>query len=215
MFGKKKREQEAEEAKRRAEEARKRAEEAEREAQEAEADASALTKKRAFALFRRRKNKAEPQPAPAEEPAPETAAPQPEPQPEPQPAPKETRKQRKERLRQEKEEQRKEERIRDLEIQLHRAERKSKSARFCDLFAFLVLLFAAALMLLGPLLKSVLTEKGLEAMTTVSTVVQYCLLAAIALPAWYFVYRKSIGWKIAFVLGLAGFITGSILGFTL
>lgn len=214
MFGKKKREQEAEEAKRRAEEARKRAEEAEREAQEAEADASALTKKRAFALFRRRKNKAEPQPAPAEEPAPE-AAPQPEPQPEPQPAPKETRKQRKERLRQEKEEQRKEERIRDLEIQLHRAERKSKSARFCDLFAFLVLLFAAALMLLGPLLKSVLTEKGLEAMTTASTVAQYCLLAAIALPAWYFVYRKSIGWKIAFVLGLAGFITGSILGFTL
>lgn len=223
MFGKKKREQEAEDAKRRAEEARQRADEAAREAEEAEANADALKGKRKFSLFPRAKKRAaepaEAQPAPVQ---PEPAPIQPvqpvqlvmpiEPAPAPAPAPKLSRKERK---RLEREEQEKENRIKELEIKLHRAEKKSKSARFCDFFAFIILIAAALLMLLGPLFKMVLTEKGLEAMKMVSLVAQYCLLAAIAIPAWYFVYRKNIAWKVIYVVALAGFIVGNILGLTL
>ena len=232
MFGKKKREQQ-EEANRKASEARKKADEAEREAREAEEAAGAFAKKQKRSLFSRYgKQKTEPV-APAEEtpkqeePAAAATAttPAPVPQPAPaqpsapipaaaaQPAPKQSRKARK---REEKEAQKKDARIRELESELKKAEKKSKSARFCDFFAFIILLAAALLMLLGPVLKLILEKTGgVEALTTVSTVAQYCLLAAIAIPAWYFVYRKSIGWKIVFALALAGFIVGNILGLTL
>lgn len=120
------------------------------------------------------------------------------------------------RKRREKEEGKKEERIRDLELQLQRSEKKRKSARFCDFFAFAVLILAALLMLLEPLLKLILTKTGdAEAIRTVSTVAQYCLLAAIAIPAWYFVYRKSLAWKIVYIVALVAFIVGNILGLTL
>lgn len=229
MFGKKKREQQ-EEANRRATEARKKADEAEREAREAEEAAGAFAKQEKRSLFSRFKKQKTESVAPAEEvPEEETVAPPPvretapaqpfEPIPAPvpaaaaQPAPKQSRRARK---REEKEEQKKDVRIKELESELKRAEKKSKSARFCDFFAFIVLLAAALLMLLGPVLKLILEKTGgVEALTTVSTVAQYCLLAAIAIPAWYFVYRKSIGWKIVFFLALAGFIVGNILGLTL
>ena len=120
------------------------------------------------------------------------------------------------RKRREKEEGKKEERIRDLELQLQRSEKKRKSARFCDFFAFTVLILAALLMLLEPLLKLILAKTGdAEAIRTVSTVAQYCLLAAIAIPAWYFVYRKSLAWKIVYIVALVAFIVGNILGLTL
>ncbi len=218
MFGKKKKQQQAEEA-------IKRAEEAEQAAREARAEAEALREKRGL-FGRKKKPAAEEKPAetPAlvvaqSAPAPAVAQPAPAaaeaaaPSGAEQPAPKLSRRARK---KQEKEEQRKEERIRDLELQLHRSEQRRKSARFCDFFAFTVLLLAALLMLLGPVLKLILEQTGgIEAMKTVSTVAQYCLLAAIAIPAWYFVYRKNIAWKIIYVLALVAFIVGNILGLTL
>ncbi len=189
MFGKKK--QQAEETKR-----------------EAEAPAPAEeAKEEKRGLFGRKKKR--PEKAPQEAPAPQAAVPAPV-QAE---APKESRRARKLR---EKEEAQKEERIRDLELQLHRSEKRRKNARFCDFFAFAVLIFAALLMVLGPLLKLILEQTGgVKAMETVSIIAQYCLLAAIAIPAWYFVYRKGIAWKIIFFVALAAFIVGNILGLTL
>lgn len=108
--------------------------------------------------------------------------------------------------------------IAELEEKLKVSEKKRHGARFCDLFAFVVLLAAAFLMVAGPILKLIFEKTSTDAaevLATISTVTQYCLLAAIALPAWYFVYRKSFGWKIAFVIGLAVYIAGSILGLTL
>ena len=210
MFGSKKKQQQTEEAVRRAEEA-------EEAAREARADADALQEKRG--LFGRKKKRPAEKETPEEEPAPAPApvpdaAPEPAPaDPEPTAPKKESRRARKLR---EKEEAKKEARIRDLELQLHQSEKKRKSARFCDFFAFTVLILASLLMLLGPLLTLILEQTGgIEAMKTVSTVAQYCLLAAIAIPAWYFVYRKGIAWKIIYVIALVAFIVGNILGLTL
>lgn len=205
MFGSKKKQQQTEEAERRAAEA-------EQAAREARAEADALQEKRG--LFGRKKKR--PEKAPAEEPAPAPIQPETEPAPapiQPETPKKESRRARKLR---EKEENKKEERIRDLELQLHKSEKKRRSARFCDFFAFTVLILAALLMLLGPLLKLILEQTGgIEAMKTVSIVAQYCLLAAIAIPAWYFVYRKNLAWKIVYIVALVAFVVGNVLGLTL
>ncbi len=224
MMGKKKQQirQEKEEAVKRAEEA----EEAARRAR-AEADAIQIKEKKGFfSLFKKKQvegkegsataepSRAEPVPAP---PAPAPAAPSAPALASPaEPAPAEAPKlSRREKKAQEKEEKKAKERIAELEIRLQRSEKKRRSARFCDFFAFVVLLFAALLMILGPVLKMILTESAMKVMTTVSTVAQYCLLAAIAIPAWYFVYRKNLAWKIVYVIGLVAFIVGNILGLTL
>ena len=85
-----------------------------------------------------------------------------------------------------------------------------------NLLAFLALAAAAILLVIGPILKCILTETGggviMQALNLVS---QYCLLAAIAIPGWFFVKGKRRGWKIAYIVFLVVHIAGTILGMTL
>ena len=65
-----------------------------------------------------------------------------------------------------------------------------------NVLAFFALAAAAVLLVIGPILKAVLEATGggviMQALTLVS---QYCLLAAIAIPGWFFVRGKRKGWK--------------------
>ena len=85
-----------------------------------------------------------------------------------------------------------------------------------NVLAFFALAAAAVLLVIGPILKAVLEATGggviMQALTLVS---QYCLLAAIAIPGWFFVKGKRKGWKIAYFVFLAVYIAGTILGMTL
>lgn len=85
-----------------------------------------------------------------------------------------------------------------------------------NLLAFLALAAAAILLVIGPILKWILTETGggviMQALNLVS---QYCLLAAIAIPGWFFVKGRRKGWKIAYIVFLVVYIAGTILGMTL
>ncbi len=89
-------------------------------------------------------------------------------------------------------------------------------ARFADFLAFLALAASALLLAAGPLFKFFLSaEEGAATMRTLSVIAQYCLLAAIALPAWYFVRNKRSGWKIVYFIVLAIYVAGTVLGLTL
>ena len=85
-----------------------------------------------------------------------------------------------------------------------------------NVLAFLALAAAAILLVIGPILKWILDNTGggvvMQALNLVS---QYCLLAAIAIPGWFFVRGKRKGWKIAYFIFLAIYIAGTILGMTL
>ena len=85
-----------------------------------------------------------------------------------------------------------------------------------NVLAFFALAAAAVLLVIGPILKAVLEATGggviMQALTLVS---QYCLLAAIAIPGWFFVRGKRKGWKIAYIIFLVVYIAGTILGMTL
>ena len=85
-----------------------------------------------------------------------------------------------------------------------------------NVLAFFALAAAAVLLVIGPILKAVLEATGggviMQALTLVS---QYCLLAAIAIPGWFFVRGKRKGWKIAYIIFLVIYIAGTILGMTL
>ena len=85
-----------------------------------------------------------------------------------------------------------------------------------NVLAFFALAAAAVLLVIGPILKAVLIATGggdiMQALTLVS---QYCLLAAIAIPGWFFVRGKRKGWKIAYIIFLVIYIAGTILGMTL
>ena len=52
-------------------------------------------------------------------------------------------------------------------------------------------------------------------MQALNLVQQYCVLAAIAIPGWYFVRGKRKAWKIAYFIFLAIYVAGTILGMTL
>ncbi len=85
--------------------------------------------------------------------------------------------------------------------------------KFCSFFA---LAAAAILMLIGPLLRWLLDNTGgAVVMQVLNMVAQYCLLVAIAIPAWYFVRVRGKGWKIAYFLFLAIYVAGTVLGVTL
>ena len=84
-----------------------------------------------------------------------------------------------------------------------------------DILAFAALAAAAILLLIGPILRTVLSGAGGVVMRALNLVSQYCLLAAIAIPAWYFVRGKRKGWKVAYFIFLAIYIAGTILGMTL
>ena len=85
-----------------------------------------------------------------------------------------------------------------------------------NVLAFLALAAAAILLVIGPILKWILDNTGGGVIKQVLNLVsQYCLLAAIAIPGWFFVRGKRKGWKIAYFIFLAIYIAGTILGVTL
>lgn len=97
-------------------------------------------------------------------------------------------------------------------------QRTQRTATFnlVHLCAFLALAAAAIILLIGPLLGWLLRETGGGVIVTaLNTVAQYCLLIAIAIPAWMFVRGKRKGWKIFYFVVLAVYIAGTILGVTL
>lgn len=99
--------------------------------------------------------------------------------------------------------------------QVHHTNRTTRVS-IVDLLAFLALAAAAILLVIGPIIKWVLQNTGgmvvMQALTLVS---QYCLLAAIAIPGWYFVRGRRKGWRIAYFIFLVIYIAGTILGMTL
>lgn len=86
-----------------------------------------------------------------------------------------------------------------------------------NVLAFCALAAAAILLVIGPILKWILntTNAGAVVMQALNLVSQYCLLAAIAIPGWFFVRGKRKGWKIAYFVFLVIYIAGTILGMTL
>ena len=84
-----------------------------------------------------------------------------------------------------------------------------------NVLAFFALAAAAVLLVIGPILKAVLVATGGVIMQALTLVSQYCLLAAIAIPGWFFVRGKRKGWKIAYIIFLVIYIAGTILGMTL
>ena len=85
-----------------------------------------------------------------------------------------------------------------------------------DLLAFLALAASAILLVIGPILKWGLANTGgTVVMQALNLVQQYCVLAAIAIPRWYFVRGKRKAWKIAYFIFLAIYVAGTILGMTL
>lgn len=85
-----------------------------------------------------------------------------------------------------------------------------------NVLAFCALAAAAILLVIGPILKWILENTGgAVVMQALNLVSQYCLLAAIAIPGWFFVRGKRKGWKIAYFIFLAIYIAGTILGMTL
>ena len=85
-----------------------------------------------------------------------------------------------------------------------------------DLLAFLALAASAILLVIGPILKLVLANTGgTVVMQALNLVQQYCVLAAIAIPGWYFVRGKRKAWRIAYFIFLAIYVAGTILGMTL
>lgn len=98
---------------------------------------------------------------------------------------------------------------------VHRTNRPTRVS-IVDLLAFLALAAAAILLVIGPIIKWVLQNTGgAVVMQALNLVSQYCLLAAIAIPAWYFVRGRRKGWKIAYFIFLAIYIAGTILGMAL
>ena len=85
-----------------------------------------------------------------------------------------------------------------------------------NVLAFCALAAAAILLVIGPILKWILENTGgAVVMQAHNLVSQYCLLAAIAIPGWFFVRGKRKGWKIAYFVFLVIYIAGTILGMTL
>ena len=82
-----------------------------------------------------------------------------------------------------------------------------------NVLAFCALAAAAILLVIGPILKFFLEKTVI--MQALNLVSQYCLLAAIAIPGWFFVKGKRKAWKIAYFVFLAVYIAGTILGMTL
>ncbi len=86
--------------------------------------------------------------------------------------------------------------------------------RFADLFAFFALLLSALLFTLGPIVKFFLSdnEAGVRTLEILNTVAHYCLLAAIAMPAWYFVRKKNGFWTVLYIVIIIIYILGTVMG---
>ncbi len=95
-------------------------------------------------------------------------------------------------------------------------ERPRSRTRVVDVIAFFGLAASAILLLIGPILRKFITSAGGGAAVQALTMIaQYCLLAAVAIPAWYFVRNKGVGFKVFYAVCLVLYIAGTILGVTL
>ncbi len=95
-------------------------------------------------------------------------------------------------------------------------QKKTSRWRFVDLLAFAALAASAVLLLVGPLLGFLLDNQvGHALLNALNIIAQYCLLAAIAIPAWYFVRGKRKVWKVIYFIVLLVYIAGTILGVAL
>ena len=84
-----------------------------------------------------------------------------------------------------------------------------------NILAFCALSAAAILLLIGPILRWILVKTGGGIILQILNIVaMYCLLAAIAIPAWHFVRGKRKGWKIFYFVMLAVYVLGTIFGVT-
>lgn len=112
------------------------------------------------------------------------------------------------------ENEKKESKLRTETAQKAREERLKNRPRFADLFAFFALLLSAFLFALGPFIRWLLKDNsaGQTTLNVLSTVAQYCLLAAVALPAWYFVRNKKKFWTILYIVVIVLYILGTVLG---
>ena len=82
-----------------------------------------------------------------------------------------------------------------------------------DLLAFLALAAAALLLIVGPLLGWLLSGTiGSLILRILNLVAHYCLLIAIAIPAWYYVRNKSTGWRVAYFVFLIIYVAATVLG---
>lgn len=88
--------------------------------------------------------------------------------------------------------------------------------RLVNVLAFAALVAAAVLLCVGPVVRYILVETGggviLQALNLVA---QYCLLAAIAIPGWYFVRGKNKTWKVVYWVMFAIYVLGTVFGVTL
>ncbi len=109
----------------------------------------------------------------------------------------------------------KKENLQQTETAQKEKEEKLKTRwRFADLFAFFALLLAAILIAVGPFVRFFLAENGTgqRVYGILITVAQYIMLAAVALPAWYFVRKKSGFWTILLIIIIVVYIVGTIIG---
>lgn len=86
--------------------------------------------------------------------------------------------------------------------------------RFTDLVAFIALAAAAILLLVGPITRWILDHSpgAMTAMSVISMIAQFCLLFALAIPAWYYVRGKRKGWKIFYIVVLVIYVAATICG---
>ena len=112
------------------------------------------------------------------------------------------------------ENEKKESKLQTETAQRMREDKLKNRWRFADLFAFFALLLSAFLFALGPFIRWLLKENsaGQTTLNVLSTVAQYCLLAAVALPAWYFVRKKNGFWTILYVVIIVLYVLGTVLG---
>ena len=112
------------------------------------------------------------------------------------------------------ENEKKENKLQTETAQKMREEKLKTRWRFADLFAFFALLLSALLFALGPLVRWLLADNsaGQTTLNVLSTVAQYCMLAAVALPAWYFVRKRNGFWMIFYVVIIVLYVLGTVLG---
>ena len=88
--------------------------------------------------------------------------------------------------------------------------------RFLNVVAFIALTASAILFLIGPIMREFLNwTHTIRLVQILSMLAQYCLLVAIAVPAWYFVRGKHQGWRIFYVIMLLVYVAATVLGVTL
>lgn len=92
------------------------------------------------------------------------------------------------------------------------AEEKRHKIRFADFFAFAALTVSAILFLVGPIVGKFVGDDGQKVLQIVNAVAQYSMLAAAAIPAWYFVRGRKYGWSFFYMIVLLVYVLGTVLG---